>query len=139
MYCSVETLIQTFDKSEIVRLSNEDGYDGEVVNTAVVDELIKQASAYIDTFLSERYTTPLSETPDIIANICETIVYYRLKQRKGAITNYDKVIYDYEDAKSYLNKLSGGKVKLDVEASTQAGEVSIGNYDASSEIDFGGF
>jgi phage gp36-like protein len=108
MYATVDDMTTRFETSELVQLSDHEGLG--VINQAVVDAALFDASQEIDSYVAAVYTLPLAETPNMLRRYaCDIARYYLFK---GAAP--DRVKTAYDDAVTWLKNLSAGKVRLQI-------------------------
>ena len=86
----------------------------EAVYTERVDEAIEQADAEVDSYLSVRFLVPVSNPPTILNKLSTDIAIYNLYSR-GIADEIPEVRKDrYKNAIKTLEKISTGKISLDV-------------------------
>ncbi len=88
-----------------------------------VDRALADADAEVDSYLTGRYSLPLSPVPGNIARLAAAIARYRLLG--DAVTEIARK--DYEDARAWLREVAAGRVQIDgvtpVAAASPAGTV----------------
>ncbi len=137
MYCTVEDMLIAFDEYEIIRTSNDDGDDLSGVNTDIIEELIAEASSYINTFLAGRYSLPLSSVPPIIRNFAELFTLRLLKRRKGNSLT-DELKTAIEQANQHLKDIHSGRTDLYESLSDDGNRIfALYNENSFSYIDRG--
>lgn len=114
MYATRQNMIDRYGDKELIELTDRvEPYTG-IINDAVLDAAIATASATIDSYVSKRYDLPFAVVPAVLVPHAQAITWYTL--HRG---NYsDPVRLEYEDALSFLSKVSKGDVLLDA-AGTQ--------------------
>ena len=76
--------------------------------TGAVARALADADAFINGYVSGRYTVPLSPVPDNVGHLaCAVARYYLLGD---AMT--DQARQEFEDAKSWLEKVAAGRIPL---------------------------
>ena len=90
-----------------------------------VDRALVDADAEIDSYVSSRYTVPLSPVPQVIPRLACAIARYHLLGDAATETARN----DYTDARAWLRDLHAGKALLEGAAAlvgaTQAATVEI--------------
>lgn len=99
-----------YDIQIIGRLTDESGND-EAIDT-VLSAFINDASAFIDTFISARYTLPLASTPGELRRANLIVAYYDLVSRKPPISEDEQKFYD--DIIEWLQMIKDGELDLTV-------------------------
>jgi len=108
-YCTQEDIVARIGMSELVGLADDDG-DGLPDSSKVV-QAIADADAVIDSFLSNRYSTPLSAPPAVVKALSITIAIYNLaKNPPRRPTEGQKE--DYESALKALQRVHDRKQDL---------------------------
>ena len=75
-YCTQQQLTERFGERELIQLTNFDAND--TINTDTLDRAITATAAEIDSYLVDRYTTPLAGAPERIVDIAADLVRCRL-------------------------------------------------------------
>lgn len=107
-YALQADLEQRFGVDAILISSDRNG-TGEI-DTSIVANALVDATAEIDTYLSERFDLPLSTVPTVLGRICCDISYYRMSSDIGTLT--DEKRKRYEDAIKWLEGVASGKLGL---------------------------
>jgi phage gp36-like protein len=87
-------------------------------DTDALDMALADASALIDSYLSQRYTLPLPVVPEALKRACVDVALYQTV-REGTKASEDYRLR-YEDAVVWLRDLATGKAALDLPAPQQA-------------------
>jgi phage gp36-like protein len=114
-YCTLADIKQAITEKIAAQCSNDD--DPTSVNETVVGDLILKADEFIDDYLRDRYTLPLSNTHKTINELSIIITSFLLQARRGKVPEFWQKRYD--DAKATLLQLQQGKITLD-EGTTSA-------------------
>jgi len=109
-YCTVQDLIDRFGEQELIDLTDEHGTE-EIESTQVTRAII-DASGFIESYLSSRYTLPLSEIPPILNKIACDLVHYGLYDSPT-----DDVNKRFDGATKFLRDVSTGKAGLGINTS----------------------
>lgn len=102
-YVNVDQLISRFGENEIRQLSDH-GNTGDI-DQQVVDTAINDAAAEIDSYLVERYPTPLATTPQRITDIAASLVLCRLYIHDMP----EQVANTCKEARRWLEGVAAGK------------------------------
>ena len=100
---------------DIILAYGEDALFAAMNDNAVVDELkvtaaLEKATAEIDSYIADRYPLPLAVVPGRLVDLCVDIAIYKMSQTSDVQT--EKIKERYDDAVSWLTKLSRGTVSL---------------------------
>ncbi|WP_026470099.1 gp436 family protein [Alkanindiges illinoisensis] len=114
MYAARDDLIARFGVQAIESLEKT---VSKVVDPAVSDKALSDATELADSYIAARYGLPLSGTPESLKGYVLDIARYKLYVNKAP----DEVRQRYEDAMSWLNRVSSGKVILQLPANPDAG------------------
>ena len=107
-YATLDQLVSLFGADEIRTLSDRQG-TGELDETVISDAL-ERASSEVDSYLAERYATPLSDSapiPPVVVSITGDIARYRLTG--GDIRDTDPIRERYTKALNWLRDVADGK------------------------------
>ena len=89
-YATLDQLVSLFGADEIRTLSDRQG-TGEL-DEAVISDALERASSEVDSYLADRYATPLSGSdpiPPVVVSVTGDIARYRLT---GGIHNIQRII-----------------------------------------------
>lgn len=78
-YATLDQLVSLFGADEIRTLSDRQG-TGEL-DEAVISDALERASSEVDSYLADRYATPLSDSdpiPPVVVSVTGDIARYRL-------------------------------------------------------------
>jgi phage gp36-like protein len=81
-YCTLTDLVDRYGEAEVLAYADRDR-DG-LADAALVDGVLADVDAEIDTYLAGRYTLPLSETPRVLVRIACELARERLMMAQGA-------------------------------------------------------
>lgn len=110
-YATVDDLIARFGEAELIQRT--DRTLSGVMDAAIAQRALDDASAEMDGYLAARYQLPLPTTPALLARIACDIARYRLWEDMAS----DEVRRRYEDARRLLEAISRGTVSLGLPAS----------------------
>lgn len=104
-YATLADLNAQFGEHEVLMLTDRN-HDG-VADAAVVDNVLRNASDTIDSFLSARYSLPLASVSSQLVDVCGDIARYKLCG--GDARETDAVRARYHDALKTLADIRDGK------------------------------
>lgn len=107
-YTTQQAIIDRYGHDALLLIADRD-QDG-VIDTAVVERALSDASAEVDTYVAAKYTLPLPSTPEVLVRLCVDIVIYRLSSDAGLLTEERRKRYD--DAVALLRRIASGEVSL---------------------------
>ncbi|MBF0096277.1 MAG: DUF1320 domain-containing protein [Magnetococcales bacterium] len=131
MYATVTDMIQRFGEKEMIQRS--DRQMGRVLDAAVINQALADASAEIDSYLATRYALPLAERSDVLARICCDIARYQL----WAGDTVEAVRTRYEDAVRLLKDIGRGVAALGIAPAHQPAPIASGVSAWSAPRQFG--
>lgn len=105
-YAIRQDLIDRFGQQELLQLLDRDG-DG-IEDSGLLTRVLADADAEIDSYLSGRYTLPLSPVPARLPALACDIARYRLYATQAT----DEVRNRYQDAIKFLTLVAKGEVEL---------------------------
>lgn len=107
----LETAIEGGDTS----VYTQEEQDAIADALAVIDEALADAAAEIDPYLQPRYVLPLASVPRVLVNVAADLAAWRLlrgRQDEGLRQRY-------EDAITFLRRVSRGELDLGLDAAQQ--------------------
>lgn len=110
-YATLDQLVSLFGADEIRTLSDRKG-TGELDEQVLLDAL-ERASSEVDSYLADRYATPLSDSapiPPVVVSITGDIARYRLTG--GDIRDTDPIRERYTKALNWLRDVADGKAGI---------------------------
>jgi len=107
-YVTINDMVQRFGEVEMIQLTDRDAATG-AVDVAVLDAVIADAQAEVDSYLSVRYALPLAVVPDILRSYTADVARYRLYD-----TEIPEIVKKrYDDALRFLRDVSARRASLD--------------------------
>lgn len=94
----------------MAQLTNDDP-DAVTADTDVLDQLVEDAEAEVDSYLGYRYNLPLGSVPVLVTRLSARITRYRLYTSRGG-TPEQWLTDDYNGALKTLEAIRDGKVSL---------------------------
>ena len=110
-YATLDQLVSLFGADEIRTLSDRQG-TGEL-DEAVISDALERASSEVDSYLADRYATPLSDSdpiPPVVVSVAGDIARYRLTG--GDIRDTDPIRERYTKALNWLRDVADGKAGI---------------------------
>ena len=110
-YATLDQLVSLFGADEIRTLSDRQG-TGELDEQVLLDAL-DRASSEVDSYLADRYATPLSDSdpiPPVVVSVTGDIARYRLTG--GDIRDTDPIRERYTKALNWLRDVADGKAGI---------------------------
>lgn len=120
-YCTIDDVKTSVGGDRYLReLSDWD--ENTTADTTVIDSIIAEADAWIDSFLSKRYDVPVAAPlPRLLVNLSANECAYILRRNRSMLTEADQMHHD--ERKEMLEDISRGRVTLGVLA--QPGRSSL--------------
>ncbi|MBV4411331.1 DUF1320 family protein [Enterobacteriaceae bacterium YMB-R22] len=110
MYATVSDMCQRYPRRNLDLLTRSKTEDGQP-DDAIIQNALNDASALIDSYISARYTLPLSVAPGALAQQCCAIAWYYLNDMRAT----EQAAKRYEDAVRWLESVRDGKTSLGVD------------------------
>lgn len=109
-YCDRVDIQRVIAEQDLRELTS----DGEQIDWAVVDDAILRASSIVDSYISVRYSVPITPTPKILEDKTVSIAVYLIYEKRAAgMTEVpNDVRRRYEDALAWLKEVRDGKATL---------------------------
>jgi phage gp36-like protein len=112
MYCSKTDILTRFEESEIISLTDSLGFG--VIDDAVLQQAIDDATAEIDSYLIGRYSLPFTNAPaDLVRKACD-LTRFNLYVNRGLSDKDSQVERNYERIIRFLEQVSKGTISLQV-------------------------
>lgn len=113
-YATQSDIISRFGEQELIEQTDRAGTG--IVDAAVVDRALGDASAMIDGYLASRYVLPLASVPALIEGLCCDLARYALYPDAVPPIVADR----YKDVIARLKEIAAGTIKLDLETPSVA-------------------
>ena len=110
-YATLDQLVSLFGADDIRALSDRQG-TGEL-NEPVVAYALERASSEVDSYLADRYATPLSPSvpvPPVVVSVTGDIARYRLTG--GDVRDSDPIRERYVKALGWLRDVADGRAGI---------------------------
>ena len=110
MYATVQQMTDRFGANLLVALTDRAAVATGLIDSAIVEKALNDASEVIDGYLASKYVLPLATTPGIVADLCQSIAIYKLH-----ITQPDeKIVRDHQDGLKALRDIADGRLRVPV-------------------------
>ena len=110
MYATVQQMTDRFGANLLVALTDRAAVATGLIDSAIVEKALNDASEVIDGYLASKYVLPLATTPGIVADLCQSIAIYKLH-----ITQPDeKIVRDHQDGLKALRDILDGRLRVPV-------------------------
>ena len=83
MYATVQQMTDRFGANLLVALTDRAAVATGLIDGAIVEKALNDASEVIDGYLASKYVLPLATTPGIVADLCQSIAIYRSCREVG--------------------------------------------------------
>ncbi|WP_193315726.1 gp436 family protein [Janthinobacterium aquaticum] len=101
-YATRDQLVDRYGQAEVVQRES-------MLPADAVDKALFSASAFVDGYISGRYSVPLNPAPEIVVQCVCTIARYNLLGESATERARD----DYTDSVKWLKDVQAGKVLVD--------------------------
>lgn len=114
-YATVSQLAERYQRRNLDLLTGSRTETGDP-DDSVAESALTDATALIDSYISARYTLPLSVVPATLALQCCVIAWYLLQD----VSATEQTTRRYSDALKWLADVRDGKIPLGVDAAGSA-------------------
>ena len=118
-YATITAMQQRFGERDLIYLSEREDAPADVINTAIIEQAINDASDVINGYLAGRYELPLVTVPNLLEQFCCDIARYKL----GTNDVPEHVETRYKDAIKFLMSVAKGELSIGVDALGQDAKV----------------
>ena len=118
-YATITAMQQRFGERDLIYLSERDDAPADVINTAIIEQAINDASDVINGYLAGRYELPLVTVPNLLEQFCCDIARYKL----GTNDVPEHVETRNKDAIKFLMSVAKGELSIGVDALGQDAKV----------------
>lgn len=118
-YATITAMQQRFGERDLIYLSEREDTPANVINTAIIEQAINDASDVINGYLAGRYELPLVTVPNLLEQFCCDIARYKL----GTNDVPEHVETRYKDAIKFLMSVAKGELSIGVDALGQDAKV----------------
>lgn len=112
-YTNKTAILGEFQLSDLIALTDDDR-TGQV-NDTVLNQVIENASGYIDSKIANIYgqQLPFDPAPSSVASMALTITCYRLLRRRSVPDEKNNFQQDWLDVKDFLDRVNQGLAMID--------------------------
>lgn len=112
-YITSAAILGEIQRQDLIALTDDDR-EG-VVNDTVLNQIIANASGFIDSKVASVYGNqlPFNPIPSSVANMALTIACYRLLRRREVPDEKNKFYEAYKDVVDFLNRVNKGDAMID--------------------------
>lgn len=115
-YCVVQDLVDRFGAAEMAQITDRE--HGTILDNAVAQRAIDDATSEMDSYLASRYGLPLPTVPPVLLVACVDIARFLLYTNAPT----EEVRKRAEDARTWLKDLSKGYANLALPADPPAAQ-----------------
>lgn len=113
MYCQQSDILGEIQQADLIKLTDDAPVTGSI-QTAILNQVIANASGFIDSYIGSIYQLPLTTVPPAIVNAAITITCYRLYRRRQTPDEVNKYFAAYKDVVEYLQRVQNHEIVLDL-------------------------
>ncbi|WKE64337.1 DUF1320 family protein [Gallaecimonas kandeliae] len=110
MYAALADMQARFGEDELIVLT--DRAQAGVIDQAVLDGALADATATIDGYLAGRYPLPLAQVPPVLVRLCCDLTRYYLYDEQAT----DQVTKRHDAALKMLDQMASGAISLGLDA-----------------------
>ena len=129
-YAAKADLLQSIDEAVLIQLT--DDIDAGVVDDAVVEAALVEASALVDGYVGSRYALPLATTPDILRRFCVDLALCSLYERRVGLPDHWKE--RCKNAHRFLEQVAKGAIRLGVDDPAGTGPSDVMTVGANAPL-----
>jgi phage gp36-like protein len=112
MYAKASDLLARYSENDLRQLSDP---SAAVIDDAVLERALSDASAEIDGYLVGQYVLPLAKVPAVLTRMACEIAMYRLLAMRPQ-DGFEDQRKRYEDVVRFLEKVAKGDINLSLDA-----------------------
>ncbi len=109
-YATLDDLTRLASTERLIQLTDRAWPAAGVIDGAVVDAALEDATAICDSYLGARYPVPLADPPAVVRRACAVIAYHALHIEQAP----DKVAADHERMIQWLRDVAAGRASVPV-------------------------
>lgn len=121
-YATEVQLVERYGFSSILALTDRAAYATGTIDSTVIGRALDDADALIDGYIRNRYDLPLVAVPPLLTDVALAVAFYKLHIAQPD----DKVVADYRDARTLLDRIANGVVALPVGSAVIAATTGTG-------------
>lgn len=123
-YCTQADIQGEIQLQDLISLTDDNTPPLGVVDIAVLNQVIANASGQIDRMVGNVYDVPFSPVPPSILSMAIVITCYRLYRRRETPDELNKFYPDYKEVTDFLLKVQKREDVLDLSASQDFSQVA---------------
>jgi phage gp36-like protein len=109
-YATQQNMADRYGDDQLLIVADRD--NDSVVDAAVIEQALLDATSEIDTYVAAKYALPLATVPTVLTRLCVDISMYRLAADRDIATEERRK--RYEDAVYLLRRIATGEVSLGI-------------------------
>lgn len=121
-YCTQADISGEIQPSDLIGLTDDTGTG--LLNSAVLNQVIANASGEIDRMVGNVYDIPFSPVPSSVESMAVIITCYRLYRRRETPDETNKYFNDYKAVRKHLEDVHNRKDVLDLSATQDFSQVA---------------
>lgn len=124
MYATTQDIIDLYGREfvEVVALRPDEASLTEPATAAAITDALAQATSEADSYIAQRYATPVANRPRVLEVHVINIACHHLAATQDRMTEI--IRQRYEDAMRWLKDVAAGKAKLGPGDDGQGGTIS---------------
>lgn len=134
-YATVGDLLGVLTEKDQIELTDDNYNDGETANQEIIDSALSAASSRVDSYISKRFTTPLSTPPASITDATLTLAKIRLYNRRS-IPLTETMQKEYDGVIRWLERIARGEIDLPEVAEGESDDVAAFGVGSTEQMFF---
>ena len=112
-YTNQAAVLGEIQRQDLIALTDDDG--SHDINTSILNQIIVNASGFIDSKVANIYgqQLPFNPVPSSVASMALTITCYRLFRRREVPNEKNKFTEAYNDVVAFLDRVNKGEAMID--------------------------
>lgn len=112
-YTTQSAVLGEIQQMDLIALTDDAPKTGDV-NQTILNQIIANASGYIDSKCANLYgeQLPFNPVPPSVASMALTIVCYRLYRRRQVPDEQNKYYLEFTDVREFLNQVNVGEAHI---------------------------
>lgn len=119
-YATQQDMIDRFGSDELLQLT--DRTNSGTIDSTLVDQVLADATATIDSYIGGRYELPLLHVPPVLTRVCAELARYALYTIEAPQAIADR----YKANVQWLTQVANGVVRLGLDSTSVAPAPSDG-------------
>lgn len=113
MYATVQDMIDRFNETEMIRLSNPDDRTVAIVNPTKIETALLDATVLIDSYLRKKYQLPLTIVPESLIRAACVLARFDLAQ-SGNSEPSEQMRLARKETIGWLEGIAAGAIEIDL-------------------------